>query len=112
MRELDDRNPQDSEIKRKICKQCECPQEVSIARTALQDLGLIPLTKGAVLQMLKEHIELKRRVFTDQMDNRDTAYFVPECALEDGCLYVKVKFFKKGDTQKMLIMSAHPPRRW
>jgi hypothetical protein len=112
LRELDDRNSQDSEIKQKICKHCECPKEVSITRTALQDLGLIPQTKDAVLNALKEHIELKRRVFTEKMDNGDTAYIVPDCPLEGECLYIKVKFLKKGDTEKMLIISAHPPRKW
>ena len=113
LRELDDRNAQDCEIKGRICGFCEDPQSVRITRTATQDLGLIPLTKDGVLETVKEHITLKRRVFTDRMDNGDTAYIIEECTVEEIKLYVKVKFFRKEDgVEAMLIISAHPPRRW
>jgi hypothetical protein len=113
LRELDGRNTRDCEIKAKICGYCENPQSVRITRTATQDLGLIPLTKDAVLEIVKEHITLKRRVFTDRMDNGDTAYIIEECTVEETNLYVKVRFFKQEDgAEAMLIISAHPPRRW
>jgi len=75
-------------------------------------LGIIPLTKDAVLEAVKEHIHLKRRVYTDRMDNGDTAYIMGDCKVEETVLFVKVKFFKKGKDESMLIISAHPPRRW
>jgi hypothetical protein len=112
LRELDDQNAQDCEIKAKICGHCDRPQSVPITRTAIRDLGLIPLTKDAVLEVVKEHINLKRRVFTDRMDNGDTAYIIEECTVEGTLLYVKVKFFKEDGAESMLIISAHPPRRW
>ena len=112
MRELDDRNTQDSELKAKICKHCSNPTTVVITRTAIQDLGLIPLTKDAVLETVREHIELKRRVFTDIMDNRDAAYIIPECDVEGAVIYVKVKFVEGRNGELMVLISAHPPRRW
>jgi hypothetical protein len=75
-------------------------------------LGIIPLTKDAVLEAVKEHIDLKRRVCTDRMDNGDTAYIIQDCKVEETVLYVKVKFFEKDEVDLMLIISAHPPRRW
>lgn len=112
MRELDDRNSEDSKIKAKIREHCQCPRSVPITHTATNDLGLVPLTKDAVLEALKEHIEFKRRVFTDVMDNGDVAYIVKECAVQESILYVKVKFFERQGKEAMLIVSAHPPRRW
>jgi hypothetical protein len=112
LRELDDRNQQDREVKTRILGHCENPRSVSITRTALQDLGLIPLTKDAVLEVVKEHIELKRRMFTDQMDNGDVAYIIRECTVDGTILFVKAKFFQNNGVQAMVIVSAHPPRRW
>jgi hypothetical protein len=114
LRELDDRNGQDSEIKAKVCKFCKEPQRVVVTRTALTDMGLIPVNKAGVLESVHEHVQSKRRVFTDVMDNRDVAYIIPECATEDVVLYVKVKFVKEegSGVEKMVLISAHPPRRW
>ena len=126
MRELDDKNPADAKVKEKICAFCRNPKKVRITRTALIDIGLLGLNKNGVLELLVEHIESKRRVFTDQMDNRDTAYIVPECSFEqDVVLYVKVKFVKENADEKqgaenlkreademMVLISSHPPRRW
>ena len=126
MRELDDKNPADAKVKEKICAFCRNPKKVRITRTALTDSGLLGLNKDGVLELLLEHIESKGRVFTDQMDNRDTAYIAPECNSEQGVvLYVKVKFVKEKADEKqgaeklkreaeemMIVISSHPPRRW
>jgi hypothetical protein len=112
LRELDEWNAQDNEIKAKICKHCESPENISITRTALDDLGLIPLTKDVVVEAVFEHINLKRRMYTDIMDNKDIAYIFKDCNVDGTPLYVKVKFFKKGEIESMLIFSAHPDRRW
>jgi hypothetical protein len=112
LRELDEWNAQDSEIKAKVCKHCESPKNVSITRTALDDLGLIPLSKDAVVEAVKEHINLKRRMYTDVMDNKDIAYIFKDCDVDGTLLYVKVRFFKKGEIESMLIFSAHLDRRW
>lgn len=112
MRELDDGNSDDHAIKAKICEFCQTPSEVHVTRTATNDMALIPITKDALLSAARDHICAKRRVFTDRMDNNDVAYIIPECAGADAILYVKAKFFKLNDKEQMLIISAHPPRRW
>lgn len=113
LRELDDRNSADAATKSKICSFCKSPTLVHMSRTALTDLGLIPLSKEAMLGGVIEHIESHGRVFTDRMDNGDTAYFVKECIVEDGViLYVKMRFFQLEADEGMLVFSAHPPRRW
>ncbi len=112
MRELDDRNCEDWAVKTKICGFRQCPALVHMTRTADTDLGIIPITKDALLGAVEEHLENKRRVFTDRMDNGDIAYIITECHLEDAVLYVKVRFFRYEDQERMLVISAHPPRRW
>lgn len=112
MRELVEWNAQDNEIKAKVCKHCESPQNVLITRTALEHLGLISLTKDAVAEAVIEHINLKRRMYTDMMDNKDIAYIFKNCDVDGTLLYVKVKFVKRGETESMLILSAHSDRRW
>jgi hypothetical protein len=83
-----------------------------MTRTATTDLGIIPTTKAEVLEGLMEHIGAGFRVFAAVMDNGDTAYVVPECKVGENNLYVKVKFFQKQEIESMLVISAHPPRRW
>lgn len=83
-----------------------------MTRTADTDLGIIPITKDALLGAVEEHIARKRRVFTDRMDNRDIAYIITDCNVEDVVLYVKVRFFCPDNQERMLVVSAHPPRRW
>jgi hypothetical protein len=112
VRELDDKNPDDKAIKAKICWYCDVPKLVQITRTALDDIGLIPVTKEAILEAVKVHISAGWRVFTDRMDNGDFAYIINECSVEATVLYVKVKFFQLNKGERMLIISAHPPRRW
>jgi hypothetical protein len=112
LRELDDNNCQDRETKEKICKHCESSKTVSITRTANNDLGIIPLTKDALLEAVRAHILARWRVHSDTMDNGDTAYIILQCTVEEVSLYVKVRFFEKEDGEAMLVISAHPPRRW
>lgn len=112
MRELDDRNSDDCAVRSKIVSFCLSPSLVHMTRTADTDLGIAPATKDALLEAVREHITAKRRMFTDRMDNSDTAFIITECTVEETVLYVKVKFFRKGDAENMLIISAHPPRRW
>ena len=126
MHELDDKNLADVKAKEKICAFCRTPQKVKITRTALNDIGLLGLTKNGVLELIVEHIESKRRMFTDRMDNGDTAYIIEKCAFQDDLLlYVKVKFVKeeivgehgmerlnRQTEELMVLISSHPPRRW
>lgn len=121
MRELDDKNPADAKVKEKVCAFCRTPQKVKITRTALNDIGLLGLNKSGVLELIIEHIESKRRMFTDRMDNGDTAYIIEKCFFQDDLLlYVKVKFVKEEIDGKrgmqteelMVLISSHPPRRW
>jgi hypothetical protein len=112
VRDLDDKNPDDKAIKSRICCLCGIPRLVHITRTALDDIGLIPLTKEGVLQAVREHISGNRRVSTDRMDRGDTAYIIEECLVQGNVLYVKVSFFVRNNEERMLIISAHPPRKW
>lgn len=112
MRELDDKNGNDREVKSKICSFCDAPLHVDLTRTASTDMGLIPLTKAALLAAVKEHVSTGRRLFTDRMDNMDTAYIVSECLVDGDAVYVKVKFFQLNGEERMLVISSHPPRRW
>jgi hypothetical protein len=83
-----------------------------MTRTADVDLALIPLTKDAVLEALRLHIQGKRRVYGDRMDNGDPVHVVTECEISGTILYVKVKFLGATGRERMLVISAHPPRRW
>jgi hypothetical protein len=112
LRELDDNNPEDRSIKLKISSFCQAPQRVRMSRTATTDLGLASLTKEGMLTGLREHILGRGRVFTDRMDNGDTAYIAAECLAEEKVLYIKVRFFELDEDEAMLVFSAHPPRRW
>lgn len=112
MRELDERNSDDSAAKAKIRRHCEDPAVVHVTRTATQDMGLITITKEALLGAIRDHVCAKRRVFTDRMDNNDVAFILTDCLVGDVTLYVKVRFFELKGEERMLVISAHPPRRW
>ena len=112
MWELDDGNPGHCAAKERICGHCVKPESVYMTRTADVDLALIPLTKDAVLEALRLHIQGKRRVYGDRMDNGDPVHVVTECEISGTILYVKVKFLGATGRERMLVISAHPPRRW
>ncbi len=112
MVELEDRNPEHQAIKRKICEFCGCPDMTVITKTALNDLGIEGISKKQVLSELQVHISGGRRVFTDRMDNNDVAYIAKECVVCGVVLFVKVKFQNQKGREVMVVMSAHPPRKW
>jgi len=112
LRELDDRCPEDTKVKCKISEFCRSPELVLLSHTATNDLGLLLLTKDAALAAIAEHIAGCGRVFTDRMDNGDTAYIINECIVGDSVLYAKMRFFRLKENERMLLFSAHPPRRW
>jgi hypothetical protein len=111
--ELDDKNIDHRSVKERICGHCGRPEGVVTTRTADNDLALIPLTKVAVLEAVHAHVEAKRRVHLERMDNNDLVYVMTDCDVGGTVLYVKVKLIPgESGTEKMLIISAHPPRRW
>jgi len=111
--ELDERNIYHRAALERICGHCVAPESVVITRTADQDLALIPLNKKEVLDAVKFHLENKRKTNIERMDNNDLVYVFPSCDVQGIELYVKLKLLKgEGNVQKMLIISAHPPRRW
>lgn len=112
MWELEDRNLGHCAAKERICGHCVTPESVQMTRTADVDLGLIPLTKDAVLEALRLHIQGKRRIYGDRMDNGDQVFVVTDCEVDGTILYVKVKFLGAAGAERMLVISAHPPRRW
>ena len=112
MWELDDRNAEHGAAKSRICAHCEKTETVQITRTADTDLAIIPLTKDAVLEALRFHIQAKGRIYADRMDNGDLVYVVTECEVDGSVLYVKVNLLERSGEEKMLVISAHPPRRW
>jgi hypothetical protein len=111
--ELDDRNLDHRSVKERISGHCGTPENVVITRTADNDLAIIPLTKNAVLEAVRTHLSANRRVHGDRMDNGDLVYIVTDCNVEGSILYVKLKLLQgKEGSERMLIISAHPPRRW
>lgn len=111
--ELDDKNIDHRSVKERICGHCERPESVVTTRTADDDIALGALTKAAVLEAVRGHIESKRRVFMERMDNNDLVYVMTDCDVGGTVLYVKVKLIRgQAGAEKMLIISAHPPRRW
>lgn len=112
MRELDDRSAPDVSVKKKICRFCESPAEVVITRTAERDSALLGITKLGILEGVLCHIQGARTVYADFMDNRDLAFILKDCAVEQTALYVKLKFSQSKERELMVIISSHPDRRW
>jgi hypothetical protein len=112
LQELDAKNSDHKAIKWKICEFCRVASTVQLTKTALTDLGLIPLTKAAVLEALHKHVESGRRVYSDRMDNGDITFVTTDCSVGEVILYIKVRFYKLNNQERMLVISAHPPRRW
>ena len=75
-------------------------------------MGLVSVTKTALLDAVHSHVERGRLVNADYMDNGDLAYILTDCSLEEVGLYVKLKFQGEADRERMFVLSAHPPRRW
>jgi hypothetical protein len=112
LRDLDDKNDLDATAKRKICDFCAKPGVVTMTRTAERDAGLVAITKAGVLEGILLHIQSGKRVCSDRMDNGDLAYIFHDCGIEQTSLYVKVKFSGAERDERMIVVSAHPDRRW
>lgn len=112
MRELDDKNDLDRAIKEKIGGFCGKTGSVFMTRTAERDSALIGITKLGILEGLLCHIQEKRTIYSDFMDNGDSAWIVKDCVIEQVRLYVKLKFAASTSGERMIIISAHPDRRW
>lgn len=112
MEELNNSNSLHCSAKQKIYK-CACdPTSAHITRTAERDLSLFPVTKIGILDAIRCHIDENKMIYMDYLDSGESAYILKECCIESVVLYVKVKFFKSGSDEKMLILSAHPDRKW
>ena len=112
MRDLDDRNDLDATAKRKISEFCGRPEVVILTRTAERDSALVGIRKAGILEGILSHIRVGNLVCSDRMDNGDLAYILCECRIEQTALYVKVKFSGTGNRERMIVISAHPDRRW
>lgn len=112
MQELDDRNDLNASAKRKICDFCCKPELVILTRTAERDSALIPIPKAGILEGMLSHIRAGKRVCSDRMDNGDLAYIFHDCGIDQTALYVKIKFSRTDKDERMIVISAHPDRRW
>lgn len=112
MGELDERNSSHRSVMERICRHCKAACTTLITRTAENDIALASLTKAMVLDALHFHVQARRRIFEERMDNADIVYVVTSCDVCGVELYVKVKLLSRGGAEKMLVISAHPPRRW
>lgn len=112
VRELDEKRFNDGPIKTKICAFCKEPTSVDFSKRAIDDMGLVPVEKKAVLEALHEHSANSYRMSVDRMENGDLAYIADSCSVEGTVLYVKVKFYFRDAIERMLVFSAHPPSKW
>jgi hypothetical protein len=112
LRELDDKNDLDKSAKLRICEFCSEPSTVIVTRTAERDSALEGVTKAGVLESVRSHVQTGKPIHAEYMDNGDLAYILRECAIEKIILYVKLKFSKTDGEERMVVISAHPNRRW
>ena len=110
--ELDDKNELHAAAKRKILEFANDPKRSPFTRTAERDLSLTPVTTIGVRQGICCHIKAGATIYLDRLDSGETAYVLKECRIESEILYIKLKFCKLRGQEEMLIISAHPPRRW
>jgi hypothetical protein len=110
--ELNDRNALHVSAKKRIF-QCACDATRSpFTRTAERDLSLGSVTAAGVREAICCHIEDGKPILLERLDSGEEAYVFKECHIESTVLYVKLKFWKMGKSERILILSAHPDRRW
>jgi hypothetical protein len=112
VRELDDKNNLDCAARAKIATFAENAFSVSITAMAFRDSALLNLTKASILGAIVCHLGRANSLFCDRLDSGEIAYVIKQCATDAGEIYVKLKFYRFRGPEKMLIISAHPNRRW
>jgi hypothetical protein len=110
--ELDERNSLDRDAKARVAAFAKNISSVDMTATALRDTGLLNITKLGILEAVVCHLQKGRPMFSERLDSGENAYVLKECITEAGIIYIKVKFYRLRGTEKMLVISAHPNRRW
>jgi hypothetical protein len=110
--ELDEKNSLDRAARAKVTTFAKNRFSVDITATASRDSALLKLTKAGILEAVVRHLEKGRPIFFEWLDSGEAAYVVKECVTEAGPIYIKLKFYLFRSAEKMLIISAHPNRRW
>jgi hypothetical protein len=110
--ELDDKNPLHASTRQKIIEFACDPTRSGFARTAERDLSITPVTTAGLREAICCHLQAGKPLLVERLDSGETAYVIKECKIESTVLYVKVKFWKPREREQMLILSAHPDRRW
>jgi hypothetical protein len=112
MKELDQKNSLDRGARAKVAAFAKNQIAVTITATARRDAALLRLNKIGILDSISCHLDGGGPLFFERLDSGEAAYLIPECGTEAGDIYVKVKFYIFKGTEMMLILSAHPNRRW
>jgi hypothetical protein len=83
------------------------PECCSVTRRAMEDILKRTLTKGAVLEAVKDHLAVQRRTYVQIQHCGLRAYILVPCIV--GCyeLYVKLQLAPKEEL--MVIVSVHEP---
>jgi hypothetical protein len=83
-----------------------------MTKTAKDHIGLDSIQKAQLLEALEAHVSKDCTAILDRMDNGDEVIIVENCIVGKLVLYVKVKFYKRDDRERMFVISAHTPRKW
>jgi hypothetical protein len=89
------------------------PHHCIVTRQAVEDMVRARITKEAVLESIREHIQKGKPIyFLIQESTNLPAYVFLPCNV-DGCeLYVKVQL-SAADTEadeRLIVISSHPPK--
>jgi hypothetical protein len=88
-----------------------CPRQCDATKRATEDIVKLRLTKAAVLEAVRDHLEQRKPTYVLMQKSGIAAYVLLPCSVDVHHLYVKVQVppCSKEATEVLVIISAHKP---
>jgi hypothetical protein len=83
-----------------------------VTKRAMEDIVKLRLTKEAVLESIREHLESQRQTYVLMQQSGLEAYVLLPCSVDIHELYVKVQVppCKRERDEVLVIISSHKPK--
>jgi hypothetical protein len=96
----------------KILDLAKWPHHCVVTKRAMEDIVRLRLTKEAVLEAVREHLEARRPTYVLMQESGLEAYVLLPCAVDVHELYVKVQVppCKRERDEVLVIISSHKPK--
>ncbi len=96
----------------KILDLAKWPHHCVVTKRAMEDIVKLRLTKEAVLEAVREHLDAQRPTYALMQESGLEAYVLLPCSVDIHELYVKVQVppCKRERDEVLVIISSHKPK--